>query len=67
MIEPTPSDIGRRVIYRAQHGIIEYGVITSYNDKYIFVKFNYTEHGIACSYADLEFDKEAIPHDYPTN
>jgi hypothetical protein len=66
MIDPTPDDIGRRVIYQPNHqGLLEYGEITSYNSTFVFVKFNYTEHGIACRRENLEFDKEAIHHDHP--
>jgi hypothetical protein len=66
MIEPTPSDIGRRVIYQANHqGLLEYGTITSYNPHYVFVLFNYTKQNVACRREDLEFDKEAIHHDHP--
>jgi hypothetical protein len=61
MIEPTPEDIGRRVMYTHFHvGLIEYGTITSYNNKYVFVQFNQTRQAVACRREDLEFDKEAV-------
>jgi hypothetical protein len=68
MIVTTPDDIGRRVIYQpTNQSILEYGEITSYNNNYVFVKFEYTTHGIACLRENLEYDKEAKHHDYPTN
>lgn len=41
MIEPTANDIGRMVIYRdfGGRGKIEEGVITSFNDSYVFVRY----------------------------
>lgn len=38
-IEPTPSDVGRAVIYRGHAGEVEHGVITSFNDHYVFVRY----------------------------
>lgn len=38
MIEPTEADIGREVIYQGSHpDDRESGVISSFNDKYVFV------------------------------
>jgi hypothetical protein len=40
MINPTEKDIGRKVIYQGGHpGDREEGVITSFNDYYIFGRF----------------------------
>ncbi len=39
MIEPTHDDVGRKVIYTAWHNLSEEGVITSFNDQYIFVRY----------------------------
>lgn len=40
MIEPTPEDIGRKVIYRmGWTGLEEEGVITFFNDKFVFVRY----------------------------
>jgi len=43
MIEPKPTDIGRKVIYR-EHGDfpgrkVEEGIITSFNASYVFVRY----------------------------
>ena len=35
----TERDVGREVIYTAPHGAMEEGVVKSWNDKYIFVKY----------------------------
>jgi hypothetical protein len=40
MIDPTRSDIGRKVCYTGNHGgPIEEGVITSFNDSAVFVRY----------------------------
>lgn len=39
MIEPTLKDIGREVIFRPIEASIQYGVITSFNDFCVFVKY----------------------------
>jgi len=40
MIEPKENDIGRKVVYRDRHGWkVEEGVITSFNDTCVFVRF----------------------------
>lgn len=48
MIHPTPADIGRRVIYRPAIPLPgappdEVGVITSFNDGYVFVRYGEDE------------------------
>ena len=40
MIDPTSADIGRLVIYRDKfRGLDEEGVITSFSDKWVFVRY----------------------------
>lgn len=41
MINPTEKDIGRGVVYIASHSgsIPEDGAITSFNDKFVFVRY----------------------------
>ena len=41
MINPTEADIGRRVVYRRypHYCKTEEGVITSFNDHYVFVSY----------------------------
>ena len=55
MIEVGPVDIGRKVIYRAGHGNAEDGVITSYNDSVIFVRYGNDVHGKGTRREDLEW------------
>jgi hypothetical protein len=40
MIKPKENDIGRKVVYRDRHGWkVQEGVITSFNDTNVFVRF----------------------------
>jgi hypothetical protein len=58
MIEPTTSDIGRGVIYtgnRYPGGKLEEGVITSFNDYAVFVRYGADKGSKATSRADLEW------------
>lgn len=34
-----PADIGRNVVFRYPHGETDEGVITSWNELYVFVRF----------------------------
>ena len=60
MIDPTDKDIGRGVVYRDQNKIdkVEDGAITSFNDKYVFVRYK-SQHpganGQATRREDLEW------------
>lgn len=43
MIQPTKADIGRKVIYRDLSGSkIEEGIITSFNDYCVFVRYKWS-------------------------
>lgn len=58
-IKPHPttlneSDIGRKVIFTYQHGERCEGEITSWNDRYVFVRFK-GPNGEACDPSNLEF------------
>lgn len=62
MIEPTEKDIGRQVTYVPQYvqkGIskaeIDHGVITQFNDNYVFVRYNNDIHSRATCRDDLEW------------
>lgn len=35
----TESDVGRAMIYRPHHGGIEHGILSSFNDNAVFVRF----------------------------
>lgn len=39
MINPTEKDIGRYVVYCSKYGPKEDGVITSFNDDVVFVRY----------------------------
>jgi hypothetical protein len=51
MITPTHDDIGRKVVYRE----IEEGVITSFNDLYVFVRYGSSTTSAATNPSDLEW------------
>ena len=48
------DDINRKVLYRAPHGEIEEGVITSFNSVYVFVRFGNDVTSKACRLDQLE-------------
>jgi hypothetical protein len=59
MIEPTEDDIGRGVIYRPLHNPIdgaETGVISSFNDKYVFVRYGSNRVGTATYREHLDWE-----------
>lgn len=60
MIEPTEADIGRVVVYRPTHRryertVAEEGVITSFNDSYVFVRYGTYGTARATRRSDLEW------------
>ena len=56
MIDPTQDDIGRKVIYTGNYGgPLEEGVITSFNDAYVFVRYGAKYGSEATSRSDLEW------------
>ena len=56
MIEPKPSDIGRGVIYRVHSNAeAEEGVITRFNEKYVFVRFGKEEKSVVTTRDQLEW------------
>jgi len=57
MIEPKAKDIGRAVVYRPKFGAQEDCVITSYNDRYVFVRYQ-KQHPGANGQATLREDLE---------
>lgn len=55
-IEPTERDIGRAVVYRtAPMFEVEEGVITSFNDHCVFVRYGAKKHSQATSREDLDW------------
>ena len=58
MIEPVKTDIGRVVIYtgnRYPGGEPEEGVITSFNDHSVFVRYGAVHYSQATNRQDLEW------------
>ena len=58
MIEPTEDDIGRAVVYtgnRFPGGELEEGIITSFHDHAVFVRYGSDEHSKATLRADLDW------------
>lgn len=57
MIDPTQKDIGRTVVYRARHpgAQAEDGVLTSFNDKYVFARYGRDATSKGARREDLEW------------
>ena len=56
MIEPTEADIGRHVIYHDLSGRkIEEGTISSFNERYVFVRYTTGSTAAATCREDLEW------------
>lgn len=57
MIKPKDKDIGRRVIYRPSHGDPTTGIISSFSDKFVFVRYSEGDTAAATKRKDLEWDE----------
>jgi hypothetical protein len=61
-LEDAKNNIGRAVIYtpfkNCEDSIKERGYITSVNNMFIFVRYSYSNNGIATYPGDLEFEIE---------
>lgn len=58
MIEPTKADIGRRVVYLAHHTTDrEVGVISSFNEHLVFVRYGGKAQGEGTHRGNLEWDQ----------
>lgn len=59
MIDPSQRDIGRQVLYRgfSRHPDErpEIGQITSFNARFVFVRYGHDEHSKATRRQDLEW------------
>lgn len=56
MIEPTKADIGRRVIYLANHATdTETGIISSFNEHLVFVRYGEKAHPEGTHRGNLEW------------
>lgn len=60
MINPstlTEADIGRNVTYHREHCDVEHGKLSSWNERFVFVRFK-GPTGEACEPEDVSFDSE---------
>ena len=55
-----PEDIGRMVIYESMPAHLEEGVITSFNDHVVFVRYGSSHWPQATSYEDLRWSFPAV-------
>jgi hypothetical protein len=55
-IEEAMKNIGKSVVYQPKVGPIEAGVITSVNNKFIFVRYGSHKHSQATKPEDLKFE-----------
>lgn len=59
MINPTEKDVGRGVVYTGNYGgPLEEGVITSFNERFVFVRYKKqhpSQNGQATQREDLEW------------
>lgn len=57
MIEPRTEDIGRKVVYRDMggRGKLEEGVITSFSEFYVFVRYGANTTSAPTNRKDLEW------------
>lgn len=59
MIDPTETDIGRKVIYQGMHpDDRDEGVITSFNKRFVFVRYGTSTTPVATRREDLSFSVE---------
>ena len=58
MVEPTEADIGRAVCYKQGFDPVEEGVITSFNDNYVFVRYGSDKQSKATKRRDLAWTHE---------
>lgn len=55
------SDVGRLVVYTSKgKDKTQFGRITSFNERFVFVDYDNTGRGQATSYEDLSFQHEVV-------
>lgn len=52
----TESDKGRGVLFHHHHGATERGVLSSWNDRYVFCRFTAGSTAAACDPTQLSFE-----------
>ena len=57
MIDPTEKDIGRGVVFKRPFCETESGVITSFNEMVVFVRYGSDRNSKATYREDLYFEK----------
>ena len=55
MINPTASDVGRRVVYTMPHGEVKSGIVSSWNDEWVFVRYTTGDTAAATHRKDLNW------------
>jgi hypothetical protein len=61
MIKPTPSDVGRRVLYRSHpNAVPQEGCIVSLSDQYVFVRYDNSAGTDATHRHNLEWTTESV-------
>ena len=59
MIHPTHNDVGRKVTYTPSgvypDKLVEEGIITAFNDRYVWVRFGGSVTGAACDRKNLDW------------
>lgn len=68
MINPVKNDIGRNVTYMGNYvnnGKPEWGVVTSFNDDYVFVQYEGESNSKATKREDLIWGRYNLAHGLP--
>jgi hypothetical protein len=61
MINPTPSDVGRRVFYYSHpRAVPQEGCIVSLSDQYVFVRYDVSGRTDATHRHNLQWAKESV-------
>ena len=55
MIEPTSKDVGKKVVYYDDYGKMDFGVITGFNHRHVFVQYGSIGKGQPTSREDLRW------------
>ncbi len=57
----TEADKGRGVIFHHHHGATERGVLSSWNNHYLFARFTTGSTAAACNPTQVEFEHKETP------
>jgi len=56
LINPEEKDIGRAVRYTTPHNTQKYGIVTSFNDSFVFVRYGIGDTSAATKREHLEWN-----------